>query len=295
MTSNHSNTNLSNPTPLLTTEKDSQDLNPSSSVFNSQEDFTFLEQIGSGGFGSVYKVESKTPASVFAVKVIQKARTDEEDYQEQKEFIENEISISLSLLHPHILASLGNWQDSQTVKIISHFEPGGNLRQLIKRSIITENQAKQYILDLGSALDYIHKKNIIHRDVKLENILLTEDGKIKLADFGLAVRAPEGLAYGDYGTRQNRAPEVITEASYTSAVDWWALGVILYQMIVREDPFKPSDGKTLEDNIIETRPTIPSTISYECYFLIGRLLQKKPKFRLSSFEALISQKFFKDM
>ncbi|KAH9817942.1 kinase-like domain-containing protein, partial [Melampsora americana] len=188
--------------------------------------------IGRGAFGSVFKAKYK--GLVRAIKVIRRFDTEGND---RTASIQNEVNILYDLEHPFITQSFHHWYNSQNLYIVLEFASRGSLDRLIDRTTITMKETRRIILDLGSALDYIHNKKIIHRDIKAENVLLTSNNQIKLADFGIATRTSDGLASGNFGTRHIKAPEILNRQLYTKAVDWWALGILFCEMIKIDHPF----------------------------------------------------------
>ncbi|KAH9806910.1 kinase-like domain-containing protein [Melampsora americana] len=198
-----------------------------------QEDYVIMDPIGSGGFASILKAISKVDESFFAIKVI--PRVDSQQYW-QDEVIMNEINILKDLNHPSIIGFFGYYTLDYECHLVCEFAAGGDLKY---KYPISEKEAKIFIIKVAKALEYLHQNRIIHRDVKLENVLLTSDSHIKLADFGLAVKTSNGYITGDCGTPHAKAPEVIRGMPYTKSVDWWALGVMLYELITDDYPLKP--------------------------------------------------------
>lgn len=129
-------------------------------------------------------------------------------------------------------------------------------------------------------------RNVVPRDLKLDNLLLDAEGYVKLADFGLC---KEGMGYGDRtgtfcGTPEFLAPEVLTETSYTRAVDWWGLGVLLFEMLVGESPFPGDDEEEVFDSIVHDEVRYPTFLSVEAVAIMRRLLRKNPERRLGTSE-----------
>lgn len=126
---------------------------------------------------------------------------------------------------------------------------------------------------LLSGLQYLHENKIIYRDLKLDNLLLDTEGYVKIADFGLC---KEGMGYGDRtgtfcGTPEFLAPEVLTETSYTRAVDWWGLGVLIFEMLVGESPFPGDDEEEVFDSIVNDEVRYPRFLSLEAIAIMRRV------------------------
>ncbi|KAH9811414.1 kinase-like domain-containing protein [Melampsora americana] len=289
------------PLALITTNhtppsKSSAELNTlSSKSITSEERFEFppevkdLKKIGRGAFGSVFKAKYK--GFVRAIKVI---RRFDKKGNDRTASIQNEVNILYDLEHPFITQSFHHWYNSQNLYIVLEFASQGSLDRLIDRTNISMKETRRIILDLGSALDYIHNKKIIHRDIKSENILLTSNHQIKLADFGLAKRTSDGFTSGNCGTRHIKAPEILNRQLYSKAVDWWALGILFSEMIKIDHPFDSDnrDDKTLEYNILHSDPYMPLSVSYLCDEVLVRILDKDVTSRVKSLNDLNSLQFF---
>lgn len=136
------------------------------------------------------------------------------------------------------------------------------------------------------ALKYLHENKIIYRDLKLDNILLTLDGHIKIADYGLC---KEKMGFGNTtntfcGTPEFMAPEILLEQRYGRAVDWWAFGVLLYQMLLATSPFRGDDEDEIFDAILSDEPLYPIHMPRESVSILQKLLSREPERRLGSGE-----------
>ncbi|KAI8909205.1 kinase-like domain-containing protein, partial [Gorgonomyces haynaldii] len=184
------------------------------------------------------------------------------------------------LSHPLITELCFSFQDNQFAYIVTPFYSAGDLRRAIKNRKWTEEEARPVIAEVVSALDYIHALNITHRDLKPENILMDEMGHIALADFDLAVyHLNMRPVYGIAGTEPYMAPEMIEGISYDCRIDYWSLGVILFELICGERPFR---GKNRRELIKIGRYSIPARVcpSSHCRALMEGLLQVNPTKRL---------------
>jgi len=156
----------------------------------------------------------------------------------------------------------------------------------IHADVFSEPRAVFYTACVVLGLQYLHENKIIYRDLKLDNLLLDTEGYVKIADFGLC---KEGMGYGDRtgtfcGTPEFLAPEVLTETSYTRAVDWWGLGVLIFEMLVGESPFPGDDEEEVFDSIVNDEVRYPRFLSLESIAIMRRLLRKNPERRLGSSE-----------
>ncbi|XP_041441384.1 serine/threonine-protein kinase N2-like [Xenopus laevis] len=165
------------------------------------------------------------------------------------------------------------------------FVAGGSLRTHLMRSKHFDLQTtKFYAACITLGLEGIHSKDVIHRDLKPGNLLMDQDGYIKIADFGMS---KTGIGYGDrtntmVGSPAYMAPEVVMEEEYSRAVDWWALGVIVYEMLLGTRPFTGYDRDFIYDSIVEDEPQYPSSLDSEAVSFISQLLKKNPEERLGS-------------
>lgn len=138
----------------------------------------------------------------------------------------------------YIVRAIGVASDSLNAYFIMEYADGGDLYNFAMGSDLTAAQVKSIFAQLALALDFLHKRNVIHRDVKLDNVLITRDGYLKLADFGFATM--DATASGGFGTPSYTAPEILTPRvykSYTSKVDVWSLGVLMFTLVSKEYPF----------------------------------------------------------
>ncbi|EHB03714.1 Serine/threonine-protein kinase N1 [Heterocephalus glaber] len=163
---------------------------------------------------------------------------------------------------------------------------GGDLMLHIHSGVFSEPRAIFYSACVVLGLQFLHEHKIVYRDPELGNLLLDTEGYVKIADFGLC---KEGMGCGDRtstfcGTPEFLAPEVLTDTSYTRAVDWWGLGVLLYEMLVSESPFPGGDEEWVFDSIVNDEVCYPRFLSAEAIGIMGRLLCRNPERRLGSSE-----------
>uniref|UniRef100_A0A914WLD8 non-specific serine/threonine protein kinase n=2 Tax=Plectus sambesii TaxID=2011161 RepID=A0A914WLD8_9BILA len=170
--------------------------------------------------------------------------------------------------------------------------------QLMKEGF-SEPRTRFYGAEIVSALGYLHSNNIVYRDLKLENLLLDKDGHIKIADFGLC---KEDISFGDRtrtfcGTPEYLAPEVLEDNDYGRSVDWWGVGVVMYEMMCGRLPFYSKDHEKLFELILTGAIRYPSKLSIEARTLLSGLLVKDPNQRLGGgpddAKEIMVQDFFK--
>ncbi|KAH9927799.1 kinase-like domain-containing protein [Fomitopsis serialis] len=201
-------------------------------------DFIIQRTLGTGSFGRVHLVRSKHNLRFYAVKVMLKEKIVR---TKQVSHTRNEQRMLCAVQHPFIINLWGTFQDSTNLYMVMDFVPGGELFTLLRRSNrFPDPVAKFYAAEVALALNYLHSLDIIYRDLKPENILLNFDGHIKIADFGFA-RWCETTVWTLCGTPDYLAPEIIGNARYNKSVDWYALGVLTFEMLSGLPPFHEPD------------------------------------------------------
>ncbi|GAB1293367.1 Serine/threonine-protein kinase N1 [Apodemus speciosus] len=188
--------------------------------------------------------------------------------------------------HPFLVNLFGCFQTPEHVCFVMEYSAGGDLMLHIHSDVFSEPRAVFYSACVVLGLQFLHEHKIVYRDLKLDNLLLDTEGYVKIADFGLC---KEGMGYGDRtstfcGTPEFLAPEVLTDTSYTRAVDWWGLGVLLYEMLVGESPFPGDDEEEVFDSIVNDEVRYPRFLSQEAIGIMRRLLRRNPERRLGSTE-----------
>jgi len=234
------------------------------------DDFIVLQTIGMGSFGRVHLARLKANGEYYALKVMKK-----EDIIQYKqvEHILNEKHILEQINHPFIVNMLCGFQDNTNIYIVTEFSCGGELFSFLRaQKYFTNDIAKFYAAEVIVVFEYLHSKDIIYRDLKPENILLDETGHIRLIDFGFAKHVTD-VTYTLCGTPDYLAPEIIQSKPYSQAVDWYALGVLIYEMLAGYPPFYKEDHVELYQQILEGKYSFPSQINHNARDLIRKLLQ----------------------
>ncbi|OWF52900.1 serine/threonine-protein kinase DCLK1-like isoform X2 [Mizuhopecten yessoensis] len=248
--------------------------------------------IGEGNFAIVMECIDRTTNKRYALKKIDKTRC-----KGKEQMIENEVSILRKVQHPNIIMLLEEFDAKDELYLVMEYVKGGDLFDAIAMATkYTEQDASGMVYNLSSALKYLHNLNIVHRDVKPENLLVFQhtDGakSIKLGDFGLATYATEVL-YTVCGTPTYVAPEILAEIGYGFKVDVWAAGVILYILLSGFPPFvsTSNDQEELFDQILDGKFefTAPfwDDVSDSAKDLISQMLDVDPNSRLSAADVLV--------
>lgn len=275
--------------------------------------FKPIKPLGCGDTGSVHLVELKGTDLLYAMKAMEKSMMLNRN-KVHRACVEREI---ISLLdHPFLPTLYTSFQTSTHVCLITDFCPGGELFAVLDKQpmkLFKEESARFYAAEVIIGLEYLHCLGIIYRDLKPENILLQKDGHVVLTDFDLSFMAsckpqiikppppksrrrsrsqsppifvaePVTQSNSFVGTEEYIAPEIITGAGHSSAIDWWALGILLYEMLYGRTPFRGKNRQKSFANILHKDLTFPSSIpvSLAARQLINALLCKDPTIRLGS-------------
>ncbi|XP_023850194.2 protein kinase C eta type [Salvelinus sp. IW2-2015] len=227
-------------------------------------DFTFLQVLGKGSFGKVMLARLNSGERVFAVKVLKKDIILQDDDVECT-MTEKRV-LSLASCHPYLTQLYCCFQTPDRLFFVMEFVNGGDLMFHIQKSRkFEECRARFYTAEITSALMFLHSKGIVYRDLKLDNVLLDKDGHCKLADFGMCKEGMfEGVATGTFcGTPDYIAPEILQEMLYGPSVDWWSLGVLLYEMLSGHAPFEAENEDDLFESILNEEISYASWLSAE--------------------------------
>ncbi|CAH2311481.1 serine threonine- kinase N2 isoform X2, partial [Pelobates cultripes] len=238
------------------------------------------------GLKKVLLAEYKNTNEMFAIKALKKgdivARDEVDSLMCEKRIFETVNSVR----HPFLVNLFACFQTKDHVCFVMEYAAGGDLMMHIHTDVFSEPRAVFYAACVVLGLQYLHEHKIVYRDLKLDNLLLDTEGFVKIADFGLC---KEGMGFGDRtstfcGTPEFLAPEVLTETSYTRAVDWWGLGVLIYEMLVGESPFPGDDEEEVFDSIVNDEVRYPRFLSTEAISIMRRLLRRNPERRLGASE-----------
>lgn len=261
-------------------------------------DFTLLKVIGVGSYGKVMLVKKKDNNNIYAMKVLEKQNIINRN---QVDHTNTERSILEVVTHPFIVTLRYAFQTKQKLFFVLDYFPGGELFfHLGKFGRFPEHLVKFYAAQMMDALDYLHSKNIVYRDLKPENVLLGADGYIALTDFGLSKEniQDHSSATSFCGTPEYLAPEVLTRSGHGRAADWWSLGSLIYEMLSGMPPFYSQDRQKLFKKILNDRLRVPRFFSNEVTSLIAGLLHRDPAQRLGSTgggEEIRQHPFFQDV
>ena len=254
-------------------------------------DFEALAVIGRGAFGKVMKVRKKDTNEIFAMKTLCK------NVIEERNLIEHTIaekSILEKLQHPFIVGLHYAFQTSRKLHLVLDFLSGGELFYHMQNTgRLGEDRARFYTAEIGLALGHIHSHNIIYRDLKPENVVLDKDGHVCLTDFGLAKTNVRGCSAKTFcGTPEYLAPEFLTATAHGKEVDWWSLGVLLYEMLHGLPPLYSENVCDMYELILHKNLEFSSDCSPEAEDLCRKLLERDPTKRLNDMKTFSCQPFF---
>ncbi|XP_024864237.1 serine/threonine-protein kinase N2 [Kryptolebias marmoratus] len=259
---------------------------PVSALKMQVDDFRLISVLGRGHFGKVLLAEFKKTGRLYAIKALKKrdiVTRDEVDSLMSEKRIFEMINASR---HPFLVNLHGCFQTSDHVCFVMEYLPGGDLMIHIHSDVFSEAQTRFYSACVLLGLEFLHLNKIIYRDLKLDNLLMDADGFVKITDFGLC---KEGMGHGDRtstfcGTPEFLAPEVLTDDNYTRAVDWWGLGVLIYEMLVGESPFPGEDEEEVFDSIVNDDVQYPTNLPPDAVSIMQKLLKRNPLKRLGAGE-----------
>jgi len=261
------------------------------------EDFELLKVLGRGAFGKVVLCREKASRTMYAMKILKKSAV----FQgKEMEHTLTENRVLQTIRHPFIVGLKYSFTTEDRLCFVTEYVSGGELFIHLKNERtkrFPEDRTRFYAAEIVCALGYLHKRGIIYRDLKLENLLLDKNGHIKMVDFGLCKDEIFGNKVTNTfcGTPSYLPPEVICNTQYGKTVDWWGLGVVLYELLTGQLPFYHEEKKKMYRLIVTEKVLYPRIVGPEARELISKLLTKNPDRRLGSVtdaEEVMEQPFF---
>ncbi|HEY2738043.1 MAG TPA: serine/threonine-protein kinase, partial [Thermoanaerobaculia bacterium] len=256
--------------------------------------YRILEELGAGGMGEVFLVHDERLDRRVAIKRI---RPEAGGRSEARERFRREARLAARLSHPAIVQVYDILQENDSDSIVMEYVEGRNLRQMIEHGPLAVHRALELAREIADGLDAAHRQGIVHRDLKTENVLVTPEGRPKIADFGIAKRLAadggdtadaESLTrdHGVVGTWRAMAPEQARGEEVDARTDLFAFGVLLYEMLTGRSPFTAENGLATLHRVMHARqtpareinPAVPEAVSR----LVDQLLEKEPPLRPQS-------------
>lgn len=275
--------------------KPSEDLPPQAAVKTYKiGDFQLLKVLGKGSFGKVMLAQLRQTEKYFAIKALKKDVVLEDDDVECT-MVERRV-LGLAWQHPFLTHLFCTFQSKEHLFFVMEYLNGGDLMFHIQSSLRFDvPRARYYAAEIICGLQFLHKRGIIYRDLKLDNVLLDHEGHIKIADFGMCKQDIFGdnRATTFCGTPDYIAPEILQGQKYAASVDWWSFGVLLYEMLIGQSPFHGDDEDALFDSILHDTPHYPRWLSKDVLSCLTKLLDRSPTTRLGVKDEIRQHPFFK--
>ena len=251
-------------------------------------DFEIIKALGKGSYGTVYTVKSRLDSNIYVMKKMELNHLKESQQRE----CYREVSILRKVSHPNIIKYYASFLENESLCIIMEYAELGDLYTLIKhykrhRKYFDELLLWRISYEILTGLEYLHSKNIIHRDIKCLNLFLSKDHHVKIGDLGVStISALGGMHCTRVGTPLYLSPELVKQIPYDYKTDIWSFGCSLYHLASLEPPFTGNNLIVLGNNIVKGRPKeLPGMYSNELKFFIDKMLTKKADKRPSAKEA----------
>eukprot|EP00124_Ichthyophonus_hoferi_P003814 Ihof_evm1s358 gene=Ihof_evmTU1s358 len=243
-------------------------------------DFKLLVTIGTGTFGRVYLSQNQKNSTLYALKVLKKADIVR---LKQVEHVKAEKEILwTSASHPFIVSLYSAFQDSKSIYMVLEYVCGGELFFHLRNAGRFDNStARFYVVEITLAIEHLHSQNIVFRDLKPENLLLDPQGHMKITDFGFAKRILD-RTWTLCGTPEYLAPEIIQSKGHDKAVDWWALGILMFEMLAGYPPFYDDNQFGIYEKILNGKIKHPPYIDPCAKDLVEKLLTEDRTKRLGN-------------
>eukprot|EP00005_Dracoamoeba_jomungandri_P000082 CAMPEP_0174251632 /NCGR_PEP_ID=MMETSP0439-20130205/1385_1 /TAXON_ID=0 /ORGANISM="Stereomyxa ramosa, Strain Chinc5" /LENGTH=475 /DNA_ID=CAMNT_0015331987 /DNA_START=69 /DNA_END=1496 /DNA_ORIENTATION=+ len=235
----------------------------------SLQDFDLLQILGIGTFGEVRLCKEKASGKFYCLKILAQETIVR---LKQTEHVKSEKEVLSRVSHPFIVKLYNTFKDQKNIYFLMEYVAGGELFTLIRsHNRLSDEVARFYAVEIVLAVNYLHSHGIAHRDLKPENLLLDSDGHIKLSDFGFA-KVVVDRTWTMCGTPEYIAPEVILSKGHDKMVDWWSLGVLIYEMLYGRPPFSGEHTFEVFEKVLSRDFQMPSWFDDDAKDLIDKLL-----------------------
>lgn len=253
-------------------------------------DFQPLKVLGQGAYGKVLLVKNKKNGKLFAQKELKKASIIVSNKNVERTISERTI-LSQITSHQNIVKLFYALHDNSKLYLLMEYIPGGELfKYLIQEKFLNQKKASFYIIQMSTALKFLHDYGIVYRDLKPENCMLDKDGYLILTDFGLAKKSSQdsndesdesNWCTSIIGTPEYCAPEVLKAENYGSMADWWSLGCVTFDLLTGNPPFTGNNHKIIINKVLKEKPKFPFFVTTESKELLNKLLNKNPSKRFN--------------
>uniref|UniRef100_UPI00358DDFF0 protein kinase C delta type-like isoform X2 n=1 Tax=Myxine glutinosa TaxID=7769 RepID=UPI00358DDFF0 len=262
----------------------------------SPKDFNFHKVIGRGSFGKVLLAEFHSSGQYFAIKVLKKTVV-VTDNDVEGSMVEKR-TMRLALESPFFAKLLGTFQSKEYLFFVMEYLKGGDLMfYMQKKGKFNLTLSTFYAAEIVIALQFLHSRGIIYRDLKLDNVMLDSEGHIKITDFGMCKENvdSENLASTFCGTPDYIAPEILQGLRYGPWVDWWSFGVLLYEMLIGWSPFYGNSQDQVYEAIQRGKPQLPRWLTDASQDILLQLFNLDHTKRLGAVGDIRAQEFFKNI
>lgn len=243
------------------------------------DDFEMIKTIGTGTFGRVSLCKDKVTGAYYAMKILDIADVIR---LKQIDHVKNEKSILQQVDHPFIIQMSWSYHDESSLYMLFDYVCGGELFTYLRNAgRFSSTTGSFYAAQIILALEYLHKLHVVYRDLKPENLLLDREGFIKITDFGFAKKLHD-RTWTLCGTPEYLAPEIIQSKGHNKAVDWWALGILIYEMLAGYPPFFDDNPFAIYEKILAGKIDWPRHIDPVAKDLIKKLLVQDRTKRLGN-------------
>ncbi|KAL1021835.1 hypothetical protein UPYG_G00018650 [Umbra pygmaea] len=235
----------------------------------SLDDLDTIATVGTGTFGRVFLVRDKKSRAFYALKAM---KIPDVIRLKQEQHVHNEKEVLTEVNHPFLIRLFWTHHDDRLLYMLMDYVPGGELFSYLRsRGRFSNNTGLFYSTEIVCAIEYLHSKEIVYRDLKPENILLDSEGHIRLTDFGFAKKLSD-RTWTLCGTPEYLAPEVIQSKGHGRAVDWWALGILIFEMLAGYPPFFDDNPFGIYQKILAGKLEFPRHLDFYVKDLIKRFL-----------------------
>ncbi|CAJ0580746.1 unnamed protein product, partial [Mesorhabditis spiculigera] len=249
-------------------------------------DLEIVKTIGLGSFNRVQLVKNRKDGRYYALKVMNMAKIISIN---QINYVHQEKALLAEARHPFIVSLYHTAKNDRNLYLCTEFLSGGELyTHLYTKKVFSFNIAQFFAAEIAAAFTFLHGISVVYRDLKPENLVLSEQGHVKLTDFGFAKKVA-GKTFTLCGTAEYLAPEVVTRSGHSFPVDWWALGILTYEMLTGQPPFQGANQEETYDQIQRTEPRFSDSINAVSRSFISDLLEKDPSRRLGTTDSEVKQ------